>query len=95
MTAPLEYLDPASWLVILVTLILFVVAVFIKGVGHGLMLEAGVFLVSVKLIVMVYGSSVAARRLSEELTEIRAPLSRLEGAIRAGRVIEPLPPASR
>ena len=24
MTAPLEYLDPASWLVILVTLILFV-----------------------------------------------------------------------
>src|SRR5258707_1734298 len=28
----------------------FVVALFIKGFGHGLLLEAGVFLISVKLI---------------------------------------------
>ena len=90
-----EHLDPASWLVILVTLVLFVAAVFIKGLGHDLLLEAGVFLVSVKLIMMAYKSSVTARRLSDDLAQIRASLSRFEGAAGADRAPEtPLPPAS-
>ena len=44
----LRHLDIVSQLVILTTFVLFVVALFIKGFGHGLLLEAGVFLISVK-----------------------------------------------
>ena len=94
MAAPRLYLDAASWLVILVTLALFVAAIFVKGLGHDLLLEAGVFLVSVKLIMMAYRSSVTAQRLSGELAEIRESLSRLERAARVERAPEP-PPASR
>jgi hypothetical protein len=48
----LKPIDIASQLVIVTTFVLFVVALFIKGFGHGLLLEAGVLLVSVKLIMM-------------------------------------------
>jgi hypothetical protein len=44
--------DPGSLLVIVITFILFVAALFTKGFTHDLLLEAGVFLVSVKLIIM-------------------------------------------
>jgi Flp pilus assembly protein TadB len=80
-----EHLDPASWLVLLVTLALFVVALFVKGLGHDLLLEAGVFLVSVKLILMMYKSSVTARHIEGELADIRAALARLEAARTAAR----------
>ncbi len=80
-----EHLDPASWLVLLVTLGLFVTALFVKGLGHDLLLEAGVFLVSVKLILMMYKSSVTARHIDGELAAIRATLERLEAAAPARR----------
>jgi hypothetical protein len=79
-----EHIDPASALVIAVTLVLFVAAVFIKGLGHDLLLEAGVFLVSVKLILMAYKSSVTARHLNDELAGIRSALARLESGTAAG-----------
>ena len=41
-----------SSLVILVTFVLFVLALFTKGFTHDLLLEAGVFLVSVKIIML-------------------------------------------
>ncbi|HMA23447.1 MAG TPA: hypothetical protein VKP00_05625, partial [Gemmatimonadaceae bacterium] len=44
---------------IVLTLALFVAALFIKGFTHDVLLEAGVFLVSVKLVLMSYKSSVA------------------------------------
>jgi hypothetical protein len=75
-----EHLDPASWLVLTVTLLLFLVALFVKGLGHDLLLEAGVFLVSVKLFLMMYKSGVTARHVGEELVAIRASLARLEAA---------------
>jgi hypothetical protein len=87
-----EHLDPASWLVLVCTLALFAVALFVKGLGHDLLLEAGVFLVSVKLIMMAYKSGVTARRLSDELAQIRASLTRLEGAAGADCAPEPPPP---
>jgi hypothetical protein len=46
--------------VIALTLILFVVALLIKGFTHDLLLEADVFLVSVKLILMSHKNSVLA-----------------------------------
>ncbi len=75
-----EHLDPASWLVLAVTLALFVTALFVKGLGHDLLLEAGVFVVSVKLVLMMYKSSVTSRHVEGELADIRAALARLEAA---------------
>ncbi len=73
-----EHLDPGSLVIILITLVLFVVAIFVKGLGHDLLLEAGVFLVSVKLILMAYKSSVAAAKVTGRLDELRAAVERLE-----------------
>jgi hypothetical protein len=70
--------DPGSWVVMFVTFVLFVTALFVKGLSHDLLLEAGVFLVSVKLIMMAYKNAVASQRLHEELGEIRSLLRRLE-----------------
>ncbi len=53
--------DPGSIVVMLLTLILFVGAVLTKGFTHDLLLEAGVFLVSVKLIIMAYKNSVSTK----------------------------------
>ena len=47
-----ERFDPASFVVILLTFILFTAALFVKGFTHDILLEAGVLLVSVKLIMM-------------------------------------------
>ena len=44
--------DPLSMVVIALTLVLFVVALFVTGFTHDLLQECGVFLVSVKLIMM-------------------------------------------
>ena len=49
-----EHFDLGSLTIIAVTFVLFVVALFAKGLTHDLLLEVGVFLVSVKLIVMAY-----------------------------------------
>ena len=52
MSSEPSHLDVASRIVIALTLVLFGTALFIKGLGHDILLEAGVFLVSVKLILM-------------------------------------------
>jgi len=43
-----------SALVIILTFVFFVLALFTKGLTHDMLLEAGVFLVSAKLIIMTY-----------------------------------------
>ena len=65
------YFDTASIVIILLTLVLFTAALFIKGFTHDLLLEAGVFLVSVKLIRMSYKNSVFINALKKELREIK------------------------
>lgn len=72
-----RHFDPWSIAVILVTLVLFALALLVKGLTHDLLLEAGVFLVSVKLILMSYKNGVAAERLDERLRRIEAALERL------------------
>ena len=73
-----KHFDTSSLLVIFATLVLFVAALFYTGFTHDLLLEAGVFLVSVKLILMSYKSAVAFDRLHEELREVRSALQRPE-----------------
>jgi hypothetical protein len=66
-----EHFDIGSLLVIIVTFILFIVALFTKGFTHDLLLEAGIFLVSVKLIVMAYKGSVANNDIKKDLKDIK------------------------
>ena len=55
-----KYFDAGSLLIILITLVLFVIALFHKGFTQELLLEAGVFLVSVKLIIMSYKNTISS-----------------------------------
>jgi hypothetical protein len=50
---------------------LFVLALFFTGLTHDILLEAGVFLVSVKLIIMAYKASKSTRKIELELQEIK------------------------
>ena len=63
---------------ILLTLALFIAALFVKGFTHDILLEAGVFLVSVKLVLMHYKSDVATDAIRAELAAIRKRLEARE-----------------
>jgi hypothetical protein len=71
-----KHIDGGSLVVILMTLVLFVAALFEKGFSHDLLLEAGVFLVSVKLIIMSYKSARLSAELKGRLDEIHGALRR-------------------
>ena len=67
----MKYFDPGIIFVIVITVLLFTVALFVKGFTHNLLLEAGVLLVSIKLIIMAYRNSLNYSDLKKELNEIR------------------------
>jgi hypothetical protein len=70
-----KHFDTPTVIVIIVTFVLFVVALFVKGFTHDLLLEAGVFLVSVKLMLMGYKNSVTNKKMMDELQEIKNRLA--------------------
>ncbi len=65
------YIDAGSIIIIVITFVLFCVALFTKGFTHDILLEAGVFLVSVKLIMMAFKNASHNRKLENELSEIK------------------------
>ena len=67
----MRHFDPWIIIVIVITVMLFSVALFVKGFTHNLLLEAGVLLVSIKLIMMAYRNSHNYNDLKKELNEIR------------------------
>jgi hypothetical protein len=69
-----KHFDTGSMIVIIVTFLLFIMALFAKGLTQDLLLEAGVFLVSVKLIMMAYNNSVFIKAIENELKEIKGLL---------------------
>lgn len=71
-----KHFDTGSIFVILLTFVLFVLALFTTGFTHDLLLEAGVFLVSVKLIIMAYKNSVHTAELDKQLKEIKKLLEK-------------------
>ena len=71
-----EHFDRGSVIVIGITFVLFVTALFVKGIGQELLLEAGVFLVSVKLIMMHYQHSVQNQKILNEIQEIKKQLDK-------------------
>lgn len=70
-----KHMDFGSLMVAIITFVLFLAALFTKGVSHDLFLEAGIFLVSVKIIIMAYKNSIAIGHLSEKLDKILVELS--------------------
>lgn len=73
-----RHFDPGSLTIIAITFILFVSALFTKGLTHDILLEAAVFLVSVKLIIMAYKSIDATNSLHQKLDTIDKKLNEIE-----------------
>ncbi len=71
--------DPWSIVVIATTFVLFTMALFFKGLTHDLLLEAGVFLVSVKLIMLAYKSNISMQNIENELKELKRLLKNRDG----------------
>jgi hypothetical protein len=67
--------DPWASIIISLSVGLFVVALFVKAFAHELLLEAGVFLVSVKLILMSKKNAETAYRLEQRLANIQEMLA--------------------
>ena len=74
----MKHFDMGSLIVIVITFVLFSMALFFTGLTHDLLLEAGVFLVSIKLIIMAYKSSVSSLHLHQELEEIKSMLHEIK-----------------
>jgi hypothetical protein len=70
-----------SVIVILVTLVLFIAALFLKGFTHDLLLEAAVFLVSVKLIILSYRTSESVKEIQDKLDHILSEEIHLENLV--------------
>ncbi len=68
----MKHLDLGSILIIIITFVLFVLALIFTGLTHDILLEAGVFLVSAKLIIMAYKASKHSIKIELELQEIKA-----------------------
>jgi len=73
-----KYLSLADIVVIIITLLLFMVALFAKGFTHDLLLEAGVLLVSIKIIMMNYKNIQSNKFILNELNDIKETLSELK-----------------
>ncbi len=67
--------DPWSIVIIVLTVGLFVLALFLKGFTHDLLLESGVFLVSAKLILMAKRNAETESRLEQHLNQIKELLA--------------------
>ena len=62
--------DPWSIVVIILTVALFILALFVKGFTKGLLVECGVLLVSIKLILMAKKTAVIEENLECRLDRI-------------------------
>ncbi len=69
-----KYLDIGSLVVIIITFILFVVALYTKDLTHDILLEAAIFLVSVKLIIKTYKNGRDMKYFGKQLEEIKSLL---------------------
>jgi len=66
-----KYIDFGSVIVMIITFILFFIALFTKGFTHDLLLEAGIFLVSLKLIMMSYKIGTYVKVIDNDLQKIK------------------------
>ena len=66
-----KHIDLNSLIIIIITFLLFFIALFVKGFTHDILLEAGVLVVSIKLIMMAYQHRVYIDELKGDLQEIK------------------------
>jgi hypothetical protein len=78
-----KHLDLGTQLTLAVTLVFFVIALFEKGFTHDLLLEAGVFLVSVKLVIMSYKANLSIGALDSQLIAMKSSLQRIEQSLQS------------
>jgi hypothetical protein len=83
-----KHLDRSTQLTLAITLVLFVVALFEKGFTHDLLLEAAVFLVSAKLVLLSYKASVNNDVMGSQLTGMSESLTRIEHRLDRGSASE-------
>jgi hypothetical protein len=72
----MKYIDTGTIIVIILTIMLFATALFVKGFTHDLLLEAGVLLISVKIILMAYKNGASFHDLKKDLQEIKGILQK-------------------
>ena len=72
-----RYFDLGSLTVIGITFVFFMTALVTKGFTHDILLEAAVFLVSVKLIIMAYKNDVASRVTHKRLDDMYMVIQRI------------------
>lgn len=70
--------DTGNLIVIALTFILFVSALFVKGITKELLLEAGVLLVSIKLILFNYKQSLFDKEVIRRLDEMQKDLTEIK-----------------
>ncbi|MBN2668201.1 MAG: hypothetical protein JXR60_03135 [Bacteroidales bacterium] len=73
-----KYLSKSDIVIIIITFILFSFALFLKGLTHDMLLEAGVLLVSIKIIIMNYKNSKSSELIIEDLKKIKSSIEKLE-----------------
>lgn len=71
-----NYFDAGSIIVIIITFLLFLISLFTHGMTHDILLEAGVLLVSVKLILMAYKTGTYYDNILQELKNIKDSLNK-------------------
>ena len=71
-----KYFDAGSITVITITFLLFAFALFTQGITHDILLEAGILLISVKLIMMAYKTAVFYENILEELKKIKDSINK-------------------
>ena len=84
-----ENIDTPTLVVIIITLVLFVLALFATGFTHDLLLETAVFLVSVKLILLGYRSAAQAHSVEKKLDRIYSELLHAEKLLTEGETTAP------
>ena len=68
--------DPWSIVIIVLTVALFILALFVKGFTKGLLVECGVLMVSIKLILMAKKTVEIEQNLERRLDRIEKLLER-------------------
>lgn len=66
-----KYINMGNLIVIVLTILLFIVALFVKGFTKDLLLEIGVLLVSIKLIIFNYKQSLFDKEVLRRLDSIQ------------------------
>jgi hypothetical protein len=71
-----KYFDIGTISVIAITFLLFILALFTKGLTHDILLEAGILLISIKLIMMAYKTRFYFNTIINELRKINDSIAR-------------------